>query len=128
MRVLLDTHAFLWFISGSKKLSSVARNMIADLDNEVFLSVASLWEIAIKVSLGKLDLVQPYEELIPEQLQQEEISTLPIELEHLTNMIKLPFHHRDPFDRLIIAQGIVEGLPIVSFDPVFADYPVRIIW
>jgi PIN domain nuclease of toxin-antitoxin system len=128
MRVLLDTHAFLWFISGSKKLSSVARNIIADLDNEVFLSAASLWEIAIKVSLGKLDLIQPYEKLIPEQLQQEEIRTLPIEIDHLTNMIKLPFHHRDPFDRLIIAQGIVEGFPIVSSDPVFTNYPVKIMW
>ena len=128
MRALLDTHAFLWFIAGSDKLSTAARDMIADLDNELFLSVASLWEIAIKVSIGKLDLSRPFEELIPDQLKENEISTVSIELDHLSETIKLPFHHRDPFDRLIIAQGIVEGLPIISSDPVFAEYPVKVVW
>ncbi len=128
IRVLLDTHSFLWFIAGSDDLRIRARNLISDLGNEVLLSTASLWEIAIKVSIGKLELSRPFGEIIPEQLRENEITVLPIALSHLSVMMKLSFYHRDPFDRLIIAQGIAEGLPVISSDTVFPSYPVEVIW
>jgi len=127
MRCLLDTQSFLWFIAGSGKLSDQARNLIADMDNEVLLSVASLWEIVIKVSLGKLVLSQPFEELIPKQLDQNEIKVLQIELDHLSALVKLPLHHRDPFDRLIIAQALVEDVPVITQDAAFQNYPAQVI-
>jgi PIN domain nuclease of toxin-antitoxin system len=128
VRLLLDTHTFLWFIGGDEHLPQVARDMIADIGNEVLLSVASLWEIAIKASLGKLTLGKPFEQLIPEQLILSQIEVLPIGLDDLSEVVKLPFHHRDPFDRLIIAQAVKKGLPIVCKDPEFANYPVQLIW
>ncbi len=128
MRVLLDTSAFLWFISGSDRLSAKARNFIADLNNELVLSIASLWEIAIKTSLGKLELFRPFDQLISVQLDKNDIEILPLELNHLSAVITLEFHHRDPFDRLIIAQGITEGLPVITSDSNFTIYPVNIIW
>ncbi|OPX22085.1 MAG: PIN domain nuclease [Candidatus Latescibacterota bacterium] len=128
MRILLDTHSFLWFIAGSDSLSTQARDLIADLGNEVLLSTGSLWELAIKVSIGKIELSRPFGEIIPEQLSENEITVLPIELSHLTMLTELPFHHRDPFDRLIIAQGIVEGLPVITRDIMFRNYPVDILW
>ena len=112
MRALLDTSCFLWFLAGSEKLIINARNFIINPNNEIFLSVASLWKIAIKVSIGKLELLQPFEELIPAQLQNNGIGLVAIELRHLSTLIELPFHHRDPFDRLIISQGVTEGLPV----------------
>ena len=127
MRVLLDTSIFLWFIAGSDKLSINARNLIDDINNELILSVASLWEIAIKVSIGKITLLQPFGQLIPDQLQNNGIEVLPIELKHLSAMIELPFHNRDPFDRLIIAQGIAEGLPVISSDSNFRKYAVEVL-
>ena len=128
MRLLLDTHSLLWFIGGDEQLPQAAREIIANMDNEVLLSIASLWEIAIKTSLGKLILGRPFEELIPEQLILNEIGILPIGLDDLSLVAKLPFHHRDPFDRLIIAQAMTKGLPIVSRDAEFARYPVELIW
>lgn len=128
MRLLLDTHTFLWFIGGDERLPRVARDMIADIANEVLFSVASLWEIAIKTSLGRLTLGRPFEELIPEQLILNRIEVLPIGLDDLGEVVKLPFHHRDPFDRLIIAQAVRKGLPIVGKDGEFSMYPVRLIW
>ena len=125
MRLLLDTHRLLWFIAGSGQLSIRARDLITDLGNEVLLSVASLWEIAIKVSIGKVELSRTFAEIIPEQLRENEIAVLP---RHLAVMIELPFHHRDPFDRLIIAQGIAERLPVISRDRSFHSYPVEVIW
>lgn len=128
MQVLLDTNVFLWFISGSDRLSIKARNYIADLDNELILSVASLWEISIKTSIGKLELLRPFDQLIPAQLEENRIDVLPIELNHLSKIINLEFHHRDPFDRLIIAQSITEKIPVITSDATFAKYPVDIIW
>lgn len=128
MRALFDTGTFLWFISDSDRLSMNARNNIADLENELILSVASLWEIAIKSSLGKLELLRPFDQLIPEQLEINSVDILPIELNHLSSVIKLPFHHRDPFDRLIIAQSITEDLPVISSDKAFQMYPIDVIW
>lgn len=128
MRVLLDTNSFLWFISGSDRLSVDAKTFIADMQNQLVLSVASLWEIAIKVSLRKLDLLQPFGQLIPQQLEENYIAVLPLDIGHLNKVIDLPFHHRDPFDRLIIAQAIAEGIPVVTSDAVFSQYGVMLIW
>ncbi|MEK7374298.1 MAG: type II toxin-antitoxin system VapC family toxin [Thermodesulfobacteriota bacterium] len=128
MRVLLDTNSFLWFISGSDRLSIDAKNFIADMQNQLVLSAASSWEIAIKISLGKLDLLQPYGQLIPQQLEENDIAVLPLEIGHLNKVIDLPFHHRDPFDRLIIAQALAEGIPVVSSDAVFSQYAVKLIF
>jgi PIN domain nuclease of toxin-antitoxin system len=128
MRVLLDTHSFLWFMSGDEKLSSTARAILDDIENEVLVSMASLWEIAIKTSLGKISLERKFEDLIPQQLISNEIGVLPIRLQHLAVLTDLPFQHRDPFDRLIIAQAMAEELPILSRDPAFVDYPVQVFW
>ena len=128
MQLLLDTNVFLWFISGNDQLSIKARNYIADFDNELILSVASLWEIAIKTSIGKLELLRPFDQLIPAQLEENSVDVLPIELNHLSKIINLEFHHRDPFDRLIIAQSITEKIPLITSDATFAKYPVNIIW
>lgn len=128
MRALLDTNAFLWFISGSDKISSKAHDYIADFNNELVISSASLWEIAIKTSLGKLELLRPFEQLIPDQLDKNAIDILPIELNHISAIINLEFHHRDPFDRMIIAQSITENLPVITRDSMFSKYPVELIW
>jgi len=128
MRLLLDTHSFLWFISGSPHLSRNARTLIEDVSNQPFLSVASLWEMAIKLSLGKLSLSEPFEVLLPEQMRLNGINLLGIEMEHTALVAKLPFHHRDPFDRLLIAQAMVERIPIVSADTAFDAYDVKRLW
>ena len=123
MKFLIDTHIFLWFINNDPKLSPTAKTLI-ESDAELLLSVASLWEIAIKISIGKMTLPKPFKIFIPEQLQQNDITVLPIETNHLTYITALPFHHRDPFDRLLIAQSIVERIPIVSVDAAFDPYKV----
>jgi PIN domain nuclease of toxin-antitoxin system len=128
MRLLLDTHVFLWFIMGSANLSTGARTVIEDEANESFLSVASLWEMAIKVSLGKLTLSAPLDALIPQQLGLNGIELLGIQIAHASVVSALPFHHRDPFDRLLIAQAIVEGMPVISADAAFDTYPVKRLW
>jgi len=128
MRVLLDTQAFLWFITDDSKLSVSARSLIENPDNERLFSIASLWETAIKMSLGKLELEKPFEELIPRQLELNDIDVLAIEIEQLKKVAALPFHHRDPFDRLIIVQSLVEQLPIVSSDTKFDDYGIERLW
>jgi PIN domain nuclease of toxin-antitoxin system len=128
MKLLLDTHTFLWFIEGSQRLIPSARMLIEETTNDVFLSVASLWEIAIKVNLGKLGLGQPFELLIPQQLSQNEITLLGITINHLAVVVGLPLHHRDPFDRLLIAQAQVEQMPIASNDAAFDAYDVTRLW
>jgi PIN domain nuclease of toxin-antitoxin system len=128
MRLILDTHTLLWFLAGDPRLSAQARNLIADMGNQVATSVASLWEIVIKVSLGKLTLASPFAELIPEQLARNDIDVLPITIQHLATLGGLPFHHRDPFDRLIIAQAISEGLPVVTSDARFSEYGQQVLW
>ena len=127
MRLLLDTHTFLWFIDDSPQLSAHAKSIL-EADTELLLSTVSLWEIAIKISIGKLTLAQPYNVLIPEQLALNSIKELPISLAHLDVVSALPFAHRDPFDRLIIAQAITESLPIVSADSAFDFYPIKRLW
>ena len=123
MRILIDTHIFLWFINNDSQLSLTAKIPL-ESDVELLLSVVSLWEIAIKISTGKMTLPKPFEIFIPEQLQQNDIGVLPIKTDHLTYVTTLPFHHRDPFDRLLIAQSIVEGISIVSVDSAFDPYKV----
>lgn len=128
MQLLLDTHSFLWFIAGSPELSATAKSLIEDDDNNSLLSVASVWEIAIKLSLGKLTLEKPFEDLIPQQIVENAITLLNISIPHTVIVTTLPFHHRDPFDRLLIAQAKVEKIPIVSRDEVFDIYDVERLW
>ena len=128
MRYLLDTNALLWFLANDKKLSHKARQLIESSSNESFLSIVSLWEIAIKTALGKLDLAEPFEQMFPKQLQLNRIEVLDITVDSLIKLTTLPLHHRDPFDRLIIAQGLVEKLPIISIDTVFDAYGINREW
>ena len=128
MRVLLDTHALLWFLAEDPRLSRRAHGLLTDPTNDVLLSVGSLWEIVIKASLGKLPLPGPFEEVIPAQLTAERIAVLPIEIRHLAALRRLPFHHRDPFDRLISAQAAAEGMPVITHDAAFARYDVEVLW
>ena len=128
MRYLLDTHTLLWYLSGDEQLSSRALELIEDRSNERFISIASLWEIAIKASLGKLPLDKPFERLFPERLSFNNIKILHITVDHLVKLTTIPFHHRDPFDRLIIAQGMVGNLPIISIDRVFDTYEIIREW
>lgn len=128
MRLLLDTHAFLWFIQADSKLTPFARELIESGDNERLFSVASLWEMAIKSSLGKLDVALPFTELVSEHVAGNAMELLPIAPGHLDVMRQLPFHHDDPFDRLIIAQGLAENVSIVSKDESFDLYGVQRLW
>ncbi|MFH0728092.1 MAG: type II toxin-antitoxin system VapC family toxin [Pseudomonadota bacterium] len=127
-RLLLDTHIFLWWVDDAPDLSDTARRAIADEKNECYLSLTSCWEMAIKSSLGKLRLAKPVERFVSEQLTANGFTLLPIELRHAAKIEKLPLHHRDPFDRLLIAQAISEKLIIVSVDRIFSDYGVKVIW
>jgi PIN domain nuclease of toxin-antitoxin system len=128
MNLLLDTHAFLWFMEGDQKLSARARAEIEGTDGRRTLSVASLWEMAIKASLDKLTLAKPLGELIPPLLLASGIELLPIEVPDIARVAALPFHHRDPFDRLLAVQAQERGLTIVSIDEVFDLYGVQRIW
>jgi PIN domain nuclease of toxin-antitoxin system len=128
VRLLLDTHAFLWWIEGGERLSSKAARAIADPANACLLSLASAWEMAIKVSLGKLELPGSPARFLADQLAANNVQVLGLELRHVTGVTELPFHHHDPFDRLLAAQCLAERLPIVSADPVFRRYGVRRVW
>jgi PIN domain nuclease of toxin-antitoxin system len=127
MRLLLDTHTFLWFIADDPHLPTQARTLL-ESDAELLLSTASLWEIAIKVSIGKLSLGEPYETFIPHQLAHNQIEVLQISVSHLATVAKLPLHQRDPFDRLIIAQATIEALPLVGGDIAFDAYGIKRTW
>lgn len=128
MRLLLDTHTLLWFAIDDPSLSQSAKAAILDPANENLVSPASYWEIAIKISVGKLSLHQPYEVFIDACFNQNGFTTLPIEPKHTAALLTLPFHHRDPFDRLLVAQGLVENIPIVSSDKVLDSYSVNRLW
>lgn len=126
MKYLLDTHTLLWFLSGDGRLGNRARELVEDSNNERFFSVVSLWEIAIKAD--KLALTKPFDHLFPEQLEFNAITILDITVDSLTKLTVLPFHHRDPFDRLIIAQALVKELTIIGKDTAFDAYGVRREW
>lgn len=128
MRALLDTHTFLWWITDDPRLSPRVRKIIGDGENELFLSAASGWEMAIKAKLGRLQLPDDPEHFIPEQMALNAIAGLPIQMSHALHVYTLPDYHRDPFDRLLVAQSRLEGLPILTADPQIAQYPVKTIW
>ncbi len=128
MKVLLDTHAFLYFISGSPDLSTMARMTIESPNSERLLSVASLWEIAIKVSIQKLQIGMTMSQLVKREVRGNAIQILAIEAEHLDRLSSLPFHHKDPFDRLMIAQSFAANIPLISKDSAFGAYGVKTIW
>ena len=128
MKVLLDTHAFIWWDSAPDKLSPQARAACQDRTNLLLLSVASAWEMQIKLQLGKLKLNLPLVEIIESQQQRNNIEVLPVALAHVLALQDLPPHHKDPFDRLLIAQANVEGATLLCNDPVFAKYGVNTLW
>jgi PIN domain nuclease of toxin-antitoxin system len=128
MKALLDTHVFLWWITNRDLLSQPARQIIGDGGNELFFSAGSAWEIAIKTRLGKLRLSDDLERFIAEQLTVNAFQPLPIYVSHALRVHSLPDHHRDPFDRILIAQAQMENLPILSSDPLIGQYDVRVLW
>ncbi len=128
MRALLDTHTFIWWVTDDARLSPTARSILADSSNQLFLSAASAWEIVIKVRLGKLILPEAPEQYIPSRLVLSKFESLPIQMIHALRVANLPDYHRDPFDRILIAQSQVENLPIVTVDSQIARYSVSVIW
>ena len=126
--LLLDTHAMLWFWWADLRLSSTARSLIEDADNRKLVSIASCWEVAIKVGLRKLDLGEPSRSFLPREIARNNFELLPVGLDHATMVEELGVHHRDPFDRLLIAQAMVERLSLVSADAVFDQYGVSRLW
>lgn len=128
MHILLDTHAFLWTAVGDSQLSKRAENLFLDSQNQLYLSVASIWEMAIKSSLGKLTFQKPIESFILDILQENGIQLLTIEFRHAIRVSTLTFHHHDPFDRLLISQAIEEKIPLLSCDKVFDSYGVKRLW
>ncbi len=128
MKALLDTHTFLWWITDKPQLSHLAREIITDADNELFLSAASGWEMVIKARLGKLQLPDNADSFISEQLALNAIVSLPVQMSHALHVYALPNHHRDPFDRMLVAQAQMERLPILTADPQIGRYAVETIW
>ncbi len=128
MRVLLDTHTFIWFVESNPRISAKAVKLIEDKHTEALLSLASIWEMAIKISTGKLQFSQPLDLFVPRQMQLNGIARLAIAPDHAYAVARLPFHHRDPFDRLLAAQSLVENIPLISADPLFDPYGVNRIW
>ncbi len=128
MKLLLDTHALLWFVWDHANLSENARNLMNDPDNDLLLSTGTIWEIAIKVGLNKLTLAEPYEDFMNRAIADNDLTVLETSVRHAAVLTTLPFHRRDPFDRMIIAQAIAEGIAIVSSDAAFDAYPVTRLW
>ncbi len=128
MRILLDTNAFLWSVTSDRKLGRNAAKAFLREENSLLLSIVSLWEITIKVSIGKLYMPKPVSNFLLDQLRLNGIDLLEISPEHVFGLEELPLHHGDPFDRLIISQCSIEKIPVVSGDAIFRKYPVRVIW
>ncbi len=127
MKLLLDTQAFLWFLSGDRKLSAKARAALRQSSAELYLSSASVWEMAIKASLGRLELPKPLDQFMQDRLE-DGFRPLPLDWRHAAAVQDLPLHHRDPFDRMLAAQAQVEGMTLVSADKAFQAYDVRLLW
>ncbi len=128
MKFIADTHAFIWFVTDSPQLSAQAKKLFESPESERFLSMASIWEIAVKTNLGKLSFDKPLEQFLPEQIVLNYIRLLDVSLSHALRIANLPLHHRDPFDRMIVAQSLTENLPILSNDNALDAYGVKRIW
>jgi PIN domain nuclease of toxin-antitoxin system len=128
MRVLLDTHVFLWLIIGDGRLSRKAKQAFLERKNRVYLSAVSFWEISIKMSLGKLSLKNGWVRLFEKEMKINTIQMLPLEITHCEQVSKLPFHHRDPFDRMLISQAMVEEMAIMTGDGQFSGYGIPLVW
>lgn len=128
MRILLDTHVFLWAAVSDSRLSPRAKPVLASKDVQLWLSVASLWETTIKFQIGKLKLPTRVEDFIERQISETEIAILPISPNHVRTLSTIPLLHRDPFDRMLVAQSIAERLPLMSADKAISRYPVEVIW
>ncbi len=128
MTYLLDTHTLLWIVADDPKLSEAAKSIYLNRQNDIYLSAASVWEMAIKVSIGKLHLDYTLQEFVKRHVYGNSIKVLDLHLDYFYQVENLPYHHRDPFDRLIIVQGMTENIPILSTDTVFDSYPVHRIW
>ena len=128
MRYLLDTHTFLWWNMDDAQLSSLAKELIADGNNEIFLSAASAWEIAIKTARGRLTLPEDPTRYVSNRLSLHGFQALPVQIHHAVQVYKLPLHHADPFDRLLIAQSQIESMSMISLDIEIRKYEVEVIW
>lgn len=128
MKILLDAHALLWFVWGHASLIAKAESLMTDPGNELLLSTGTIWEIAIKIGLNKLKLAESYEDFIDRAIIENDLVILGITVKHAAVVASLPFHHRDPFDRLLVAQATVERIPVLSNDSLFDDYGVERLW
>lgn len=128
MNLLLDSHIFLWLMDEPERLPGKVLTLCESAENTLFLSVASVWELQIKLALGKLSMQKPLKAILDEQQQGNSLEILPIKMAHLWGLTDLPRVHNDPFDRLLIAQAIVEDLSLVSADQMFTSYPVKLLW
>ncbi|MBM4176371.1 MAG: type II toxin-antitoxin system VapC family toxin [Ignavibacteria bacterium] len=128
MKYLLDTHTFLWFVGGIEKISLKVTELIINSNNQKFISIASIWELSIKISLKKIEIEESLIDFVKSECEKNGFDLLNINLDHLNRLCNLPFHHKDPFDRLIISQALTENIPIISSDEVFEKYKVKMIW
>lgn len=128
MKYIIDSHTFLWYSILDERISTELYALISDIENEIYLSVASVWELSIKYQLKKLELPVEPGIFIIEQMSKNEILPLEINLYHALEVSKLPYHHKDPFDRILVAQSLIENIPIITRDDKFKDYGVQVIW
>lgn len=128
MNILLDTHCWLWWFIAPENLGVKSRSQISNPKNVVYFSAASAWELAIKASLGKLELALPLHEYVPSRLEKQNMVALPINLGHALQVSRLPHHHKDPFDRLLIAQAQLEKFKLMTVDPQFKPYEADLLW
>ncbi len=128
MKYILDTHALLWILTNSPQVSEAAKELYLNSGNTIYFSMAGLWEMSIKISLKKLSIGEPINEFVQNHISGNDITLLNIELPHIFLLEKLPYHHGDPFDRLLICQSIYENIPIISSDSMFDSYPIKRIW
>jgi PIN domain nuclease of toxin-antitoxin system len=128
VNLIVDTQVFLWWIVDDRALSGRARDLMRDAGNTLFLSAVSAWEIAIKIALGRLEISGEPSLVVPEQMAANSIEPLPVQISHALQVYSLPPHHRDPFDRMLVAQSQIEGLPIITPDARIGDYDVEVIW